>query len=591
MRGVVIVPGPRSDVLWLDDSLGMNWSTFNDLWNYSTVTIPPSGTHINLSGTFRSPPAGVCVGDGLEVFGLNSDYVLLHKSYDPGGQGGWSAEWENLGGELTSTPVAVSTAGDQLDIFVLGADQGLLHRLRSGGSWSDWVDLGGCFTSAPVVLPAGPDTFDIFARGPDYLIYHSELTASGPSEWASLGAGLLREPIATSAPAAVRVHDQVYVFVVAEDRAIWFTRFDGRLWRPWSSLGGTFLFDPVALALFPEISTLGTYRIDVFGISYEKFVLMHNWLVQGGVGNEGWHGWVADSNSNFGDPVDLGPNPPYHRCTPGIVAPQTAPRPVISGNRMPPVAFQIVMPDTDLGVSQRLFQDGVWQYHGPGPEYRLPATYRFGIIEIDISSTRSWGEGSTDTDYAALTFGAGALAPQSNDFSLGDMGSGHNSLSQAGYGDPDIGSAELPDVTVDLCEPAAITWSIVNSSKGDNETRLITSALIKLMENTVDGYVKGKIKVAGAAVGGALGGPIGALAGMLASALIDSVVNYIFTSCDGIVSVGSIAYPTGWQLQKAVLESPDNKLTASTRYIGDNPPPPGNCNVSNYNVTWYIRSN
>ena len=53
MRGVVMVPGPRSDVLWLDDKLAMNWSTFDDLWAWPSVTVAPSGVYTNLGGTFR----------------------------------------------------------------------------------------------------------------------------------------------------------------------------------------------------------------------------------------------------------------------------------------------------------------------------------------------------------------------------------------------------------------------------------------------------------------------------------------------------------------------------------------------------------
>jgi hypothetical protein len=49
---------------------------------------------------------------------------------------------------------------------------------------------------------------------------------------------------------------------------------------------------------------------------------------------------------------------------------------------------------------------------------------------------------------------------------------------------------EFTDVTVDLCEPAAIIWSIVNSNKGGDETRRITSALTKAMEHAVDSYLK-----------------------------------------------------------------------------------------------------
>jgi hypothetical protein len=29
---------------------------------------------------------------------------------------------------------------------------------------------------------------------------------------------------------------------------------------------------------------------------------------------------------------------------------------------------------------------------------------------------------------------------------------------------------------------------------------------------------------------------------------------------DGLVDVGSLAYPIGWQLQKAVFESPEHRL-------------------------------
>jgi len=79
-----MVPGPRSDVLWLDDNLTMNWSTFDDLWAWPSADVAPSGVHANLGGSFRSPPAAVAIGDSLEVFGLGADYALWHKSYHLG---------------------------------------------------------------------------------------------------------------------------------------------------------------------------------------------------------------------------------------------------------------------------------------------------------------------------------------------------------------------------------------------------------------------------------------------------------------------------------------------------------------------------
>ena len=502
MRGVVMVPGPRSDVLWLDENLAMRWASFGDLWFWPDPSTEVPGASTLLGGRFRSPPAAVAIGlNQLEVFGVGADNALWHKSYlDHEGVGSWSAEWEILGGDLTSTPVVVSTTEDRLDIFVLGPDQGMLHRRRTGGAWSAWEELGGCFTSAPVVLPVGRDTFDIFARGPDYLIYHSRLTAAGLSDWAALGGGLLREPIAASAPAAVRMRGELYVFVVAEDLAIWFTQFDGKVWKPWSSLGGRFVSEPVAIALFPEIdeAQTGAGRIDVFGVRSGDHVLLHNWLEQGslgqgpaeqssaeqgsaeqGLGNQGWRGWIADSD------VQADMQPGHYMTTPGISAPDPATAPTA----MPPVHFQVVQPNLDGTIHQRAFQDGTWWRHDVGPSYLLPSTFVFSIYEVDVASTRSQ---STDTDFASATFGVGARAPMSRRDYIGDLPTG-----RWDFRDPQGESAyTLGPATVELGEPAAFAWSIVNSSKSDRVNDFITSVLVKAAEDVVNDYLKDKLKVA-----------------------------------------------------------------------------------------------
>ena len=76
------------------------------------------------------------------------------------------------------------------------------------------------------------------------------------------------------------MNNLLYVFVVAADQAIWFTWFDGKVWKPWSSLGGTFISEPVAFALFPLIdAVLGSnHRIDVFGVHAGEHALRHGWL-------------------------------------------------------------------------------------------------------------------------------------------------------------------------------------------------------------------------------------------------------------------------------------------------------------------------
>jgi hypothetical protein len=109
--------------------------------------------------------------------------------------------------------------------------------------------------------------------------------------------------------------------------------------------------------------------------------------------------------------------------------------------------------------------------------------------------------------------------------------------------------------TIELCEPAAISWSIVNSGNSDR-SKFVASVLAKATEDVVNDYMKNALKASGAAVS-----PLGSLAGALFAALLDSALNFIFTDCDGIVDVGALSYPIGRELQKAVLGSQGWELT------------------------------
>ena len=561
MRGVVLVPGEPSSVLWLDQDLAMIYAPFSDLQDWpdpSDASSVPPGKSTNLGGRFASPQPGVQIGaDHLEVFGVGTDYALRHKSFDrqPGGDG-WSAEWEILGGDLTSTPVA-STTADRLDIFALGPDQGMLHTRRTGTTWSAWEELGGCFTSTPVVLTSGRDTFDIFARGPDYLIYHGQLTAGGFSGWAALGGGLLREPTAASAPAAVRLYDEMYVFVVAADWAIWFTRFDGTLWKPWTSLGGSFVSDPVVIALYPEIDTgAKAGRIDVFGVHSGHHAMMHNRL-DFSAGGQTWQNWIADSDVEA-DGLPAG----YCTCAPSISAPYAAAGPA-------DVYFEVVQPNDDGIIHQRVFNKGVWRRHDAGPRYGLPSTYLFNLNWLTAESIRSPVH---DSNQAAETLLLGARPPQSRIYILPDTmsnGSTWQSVYQMLFG---------PD-TVELGEPVMFSWTVANS-----EDSGIGGSLVSVLSKATEDYVNDQLK---GLIGGGDPTFLGSFAGALFAALLDSILPHVFNNCDGIVAVGETSYPNGRALQKAVLESPGQLLLGSTPYVGEDPG--GSCGAPHYTVEWAIK--
>jgi hypothetical protein len=552
VRGAVLIPGERSSVLWLNLDLEMIYADFSDLQAWPSPGHRLPGNSTNLGGQFASPPAGVQIGaDRLEVFGLGTDYALRHKSYDgrPGGAG-WPAEWEILGSDLTSTPTIASTSEDRLDVFALGPDQGMLHRERTGTTWSAWEELGGCFTSTPVVLTSGRDTFDIFARGPDYLIYRGQLTAAGFSGWAALGGGLLREPIAASAPAAVRVHDEVYVFVVAADGAIWLTRFDGTVWRPWSSLGGSFVSDPVAIALFAEVdATGGRSRIDVFGVHSGHHAMMHNWL-EFSPGGRTWHGWAADSDAG----ADGLPNGAC-TCAPSISAPHAAATP----KEMPPVDFELVQPNEDGIIHQLTFTNGQWWRHDVGPQYGLPSTYVFNLNYLTAISVRSQFH---DSNQVSETLLLGGRPPQSRVYVLPDSMS-NGTVKQFVYN-----MIFGPD-TVELCEPVMYSWTVLNS-----ENSALAGPLEALLEQVTQAAV-GESLLSGGFIGSVLGGMAG------------YGLSLAFSGCDGIVDVGETSYPNGRALQKAVLESPGHLLRGTVRYKGEDPG--GECGAPIYTMEWAIK--
>jgi len=387
--------------------------------------------------------------------------------------------------------------------------------------------------------------------------------------------------------------------VVAADGAMWFTRFDGKVWKPWSSLGGSFVSDPVAIALLPEIERPGTRtgRIDLFGVRSGDHALLHNWLELGSLENhpvenlpvagqphvqaspqlgpQGWQDdWVADSDPQPGT-LPLG----YYTTAPGISLADPAARRF----ERPPANFLVVQPNPDGTIHQRQSRAGTWWRHDPGPDYLLPSSYVFSIDEVDITSTRSAHE---DTDIMAATFGVGACAPQSLSQHLGDLNNGNYDF-RGGVGES---TYRLGPATVELCEPAAFSWSIVNSGNSDAE-HTVGSVLTKALEDAANDYLKDEFKgdkAAGEAglVGAALGGPLGSLVGAALGVALDWVLGFIFTDCDGIVAVGSLAYPNGRLLQTAVLGSPGQELTGSTPYVGDDPGQP--CGAPHYTVKWSI---
>ena len=128
---------------------------------------------------------------------------MYHKAWDGTA---WAAVSHGLGASrLACSPVRRPLrrgGSNRLDIFGLGTrrravSQGVGRSNAWRPSRSDWESLGGNFTSPPVAVAWGSNRLDIFGRGTDGALYHKAWNGSAwlPSltNWESLG-GDLRAP-------------------------------------------------------------------------------------------------------------------------------------------------------------------------------------------------------------------------------------------------------------------------------------------------------------------------------------------------------------------------------------------------------------
>lgn len=612
MIGVCMVPNGDRDIFWI----GRDYAMYHTQWaNIDLIPWDPysPGVLEYLGGNWTTPPVAiVSAPNRVDFFALSTDYSVCHRSYNsaavPGSQ--FSPEWEDLGGYLTSTPAVVSTAENRIDLFGLGPDQSMLHRSWDGSAWGNWQELGGAFSTLPVVVPDESGGFDIFARGLDFLIYHTNWKSNSTAQWRKVGGGLLGEPIAASAPAAVRVKDHLFVFTTGSDSTVWYTIFDGEVWRPWSSLGlgptdpksnasVTFISEPVAFGFSYRVivnpgagaigsprspvatapsAVSGGMRVDLFCVGSD-LALWHRWLDA-----KGWHGAKDSQGHETGQWESLGG---AFACAPSIIATNRSRRPAVGGVA---IQFNIAAPNRDGTIHLMSYADNVWSSWDKGPTYELPSLYTVSIDSMDVHTTRSLYQ---DTDYGSATLGIGHWPIASASANIGDVGTGGYALYNLSFG----------PLIVELCEPVVLTYSIVNSGNS-NLAKAIVTALATAGAQATSDFLKNLINppskveaytvpapgsltdgLTTAVVSGLGGGLVAGIPGAALTFLVNSLLAIMFTDCDGVVATGIKGFQKGQDLETILRDIPTHKLEANTLHPGTDSNTGCGAN-SSYTVYW-----
>ncbi|KAK4455218.1 hypothetical protein QBC34DRAFT_288677, partial [Podospora aff. communis PSN243] len=139
-------------------------------------------------GNYRGNPTMVATANRTDSFGLEVQPIGTELSvplYVTGWtqQGGLEAR-VSLGGNSRSVAAAYATGFNRLDVFVVGNDTRLKHRVRLGGDWgADWEDLGGSFSSAPQPVVLNDTAVAVFGVGTDGSVIHGVFLTTTESTW------------------------------------------------------------------------------------------------------------------------------------------------------------------------------------------------------------------------------------------------------------------------------------------------------------------------------------------------------------------------------------------------------------------------
>ncbi|RYP50899.1 hypothetical protein DL768_003659 [Monosporascus sp. mg162] len=186
----------------------------------------------------------------VHSFSLHADGYIYHQWYgDTSGierlnRTGWS-----------SPPEAVSWGPGRIDLFALGPENSCYYTFWDGDSWNDWQNLGGNFTSSIKAVTWGTDRIDLFGREADLRGYHNWFDGR---EWQAVWAPLDRDPNAlvplnSGIEAISPVPSQLQIFALASDNSCVQNSWINQTWSGWIRLGGNLTGPSEDAERIPEV--------------------------------------------------------------------------------------------------------------------------------------------------------------------------------------------------------------------------------------------------------------------------------------------------------------------------------------------------
>jgi hypothetical protein len=200
--GAPAIVARRPDILdlyirWSDGTIRSKvWSAKKVKW------FPSQNGWLNLKGKGFDAPAVVARRpDKIDLFIRWDDGTIRNKVWDDSRGSYWPGNeaWQNLGGNMTSEPVAVCRNPQSIAVFARWVDGTIRLKVwdDSRGSWwpnqHDWYNLGGETVGRPAAVTRNENRVIVYARWIDGSIrtkvWNGERSQWWPGEkaWHSLG--------------------------------------------------------------------------------------------------------------------------------------------------------------------------------------------------------------------------------------------------------------------------------------------------------------------------------------------------------------------------------------------------------------------
>jgi hypothetical protein len=256
---MAVAPIPGSNLysgVWYNTaySHGASWNGWALVPGQNTPLIctnPPNNCFAPISSPSLSSWGAGRVDLFVTGLGDNSQGQIIHTWAD---NDLWSGTWDALGAPgaglmPNEAPAAISWAPGRIDLFVRGRDNALYHKWFDNGWSADWQYLGGILTSPPVAASYWGFTGDVFVRGTDGHLYDNQVNSNVWTGWADVGCCLSGDDNVVNAVAATSLASgSLDVFVIGTDHTLWRktnTRSVG--WSPWQLVDGSDYYTNIAV--------------------------------------------------------------------------------------------------------------------------------------------------------------------------------------------------------------------------------------------------------------------------------------------------------------------------------------------------------